>query len=94
MSKNLNVRDIEHLLDELDLDRYPADDPADLRRIGLAARELDRAKADLADAVIAARANGRSWGFIGLVLGISKQAAQQRFGGGATPNGGRVRATR
>lgn len=80
MSKKTSVRDIEQLLDVIDLDDYPVDDPADLRRIGLAAKDVERAKVELAEAVAAARTNGRSWGFIGLVLGISKQAAQQRFG--------------
>ncbi len=80
MSKKTTLRDIEQLLDVIDLDDYPVDDPADLRRIGLAAKDVERAKNELAEAVAAARANGRSWGFIGLVLGISKQAAQQRFG--------------
>lgn len=80
MSKKTTVRDIEQLLDTINLDDYPVDDPADLRRIGLAAHEVKRAKTELAEAVAAARANGRSWGFIGLTLGISKQAAQQRFG--------------
>lgn len=80
MTKKTTLRDIEQLLDVIDLDDYPVDDPADLRRIGLAAKDVERAKTELAEAVSAARANGRSWGFIGLVLGISKQAAQQRFG--------------
>lgn len=80
MSKKTTLRDIEQLLDVIDLDDYPVDDPADLRRIGLAAKDVERAKTELAEAVAAARANGRSWGFIGLVLGVSKQAAQQRFG--------------
>lgn len=80
MSKERTLRDIEQLLDVIDLDDYPVDDPADLRRIGLAAKDVERAKTELAEAVAAARANGRSWGIIGLVLGISKQAAQQRFG--------------
>ena len=80
MSKKTTLRDIEQLLDIIDLDDYPVDDPADLRRIGLAAQDVERAKTELAESVAAARANGRSWGFIGLVLGISKQAAQQRFG--------------
>ncbi|MEN9621528.1 MAG: hypothetical protein RL499_1721 [Actinomycetota bacterium] len=80
MSKKTTLRDIEQLLDVIDLDDYPVDDPADLRRIGLAAKDVERAKTELAEAVAAARTNGRSWGFIGLVLGISKQAAQQRFG--------------
>ena len=80
MSKKTSLRDIEQLLDVIDLDDYPVDDPADLRRIGLAAKDVERAKTELAEAVAAARTNGRSWGFIGLVLGVSRQAAQQRFG--------------
>lgn len=80
MSKTDTGRDIDRLLDELDLDQYPVDDPADLRRIGLAKHGVQRADAELRDAVHAARSNGRSWGYIGLILGVSKQAAQQRFG--------------
>jgi hypothetical protein len=57
-----------------------ADDPIDLRRIGQALHAVATAEAELADAVAAARANGRSWGMIGLVLGISRQAARERFG--------------
>lgn len=80
MSKTGTERDIDRLLDELDVDQHTVDDPADLRRIGLAKHGLQRAESELRDAVHAARANGRSWGYIGLVLGVSKQAAQQRFG--------------
>ncbi|GIL34155.1 hypothetical protein LG324_13850 [Phycicoccus jejuensis] len=35
----------------------------------------------LQQAVAAARADGRSWAAVGEVLGLSRQAAQQRFGG-------------
>ena len=49
-----------------------------------------RAKGDLAVAeltlrrqVDAARKNGHSWAGIGYALGVSRQAAQQRFGGAA-----------
>lgn len=34
---------------------------------------------NLRRAVAAARANGESWGTIGMGLGVSRQAAQQRF---------------
>lgn len=48
------------------------------------ARELDTAKreADLAivGAVHAARGNGEPWEAIGDALGVSRQAAQQRYG--------------
>jgi hypothetical protein len=66
-------------LDALDPDTTLADDPAELRRIGLAARDLDTARDELRAAVTAARAAGRSWAQIGMVLGVSRQAAQERF---------------
>lgn len=67
-------------LDSLDPATTPAEDTADLRRIGQALRKIAGAETDLADAVAAARLHGRSWGDIALVLGISRQAARQRFG--------------
>lgn len=39
----------------------------------------------LAHAVAAARADGRSWASIGRQLGLTRQAVQQRFGGGGEP---------
>ncbi|MGH9110904.1 MAG: sigma-70 family RNA polymerase sigma factor [Acidimicrobiales bacterium] len=72
--------DAEAWLDSLDPDATPADDPADLRRIGLALGDVAAAERELADAVHNARDNGRNWSEIGLVLGVSKQAARQRFG--------------
>ncbi len=73
-------RDTEAWLDTLDPDTTPAEDAADLRAVGVALRDIDAAEARLREAVDAARANGRSWGMIGLVLGVSKQAAHERFG--------------
>ncbi len=67
-------------LDALDPSATPAEDPRDLRRIGLALGGVAEAERELADAVAAARANGRSWGEIALVLGVSKQAARERYG--------------
>lgn len=71
---------VEDWLDGLDPSTQPASDAADLRRIGAAAQRAEGAEQELADAVHAARAGGRSWAAIGMVLGVSKQAAQQRFG--------------
>ncbi|QCB92231.1 hypothetical protein [Cellulomonas shaoxiangyii] len=45
-----------------------------LRDIAVVAERLQR------DAVTAARAGGASWAHVGEALGISRQAAQQRFG--------------
>jgi len=67
-------------LDSLDPEVDPAEDPADLRRIGLALRALAESQGEVDEAVAGARANGRSWGEIGLVLGISRQAARERYG--------------
>lgn len=72
--------DAEAWLDSLDPAETPAEDPRDLRRIGLALADVAKAERDLADAVADARRNGRSWGEIALVLGVSKQAARQRYG--------------
>ncbi|MBW3603916.1 MAG: sigma-70 family RNA polymerase sigma factor [Actinobacteria bacterium] len=72
--------DAEAWLDSVDPTKTPAEDPRDLRRIGLALGDVATAEGELADAVADARRNGRSWGEIALVLGVSKQAARQRYG--------------
>jgi len=53
---------------------------ADLRRIGTALQAIDAAQQELRDAVRAAHDGGRSWGDVAMVLGVSRQAARQRFG--------------
>lgn len=58
----------------------PGSGASDLRRIGEAAAAIDVARAGLAAAVAEARRQGRSWGQIGMVLGVTKQAARERFG--------------
>lgn len=74
----------EAWLDSLDPDVTPADDVGDLRAIGLALSEIAGGEQALFAAVAIARANGRSWGEIGMVLGVSKQAARERFGAPAS----------
>lgn len=69
----------EQWLDNLDPDTVDWDDPADLRAIGEAIGDVAGAETALADAVAAARINGRSWGEIGQILGVSRQAARQRY---------------
>ncbi len=50
------------------------------QQISAAADDEFAARARLHEAVTAARRDGHSWTAIGAVLGITKQAAQQRFG--------------
>jgi hypothetical protein len=50
-----------------------------LRHIREAADAVEAAEARLREAVAEARAHGDTWGVIGMVLGTSRQAAQQRF---------------
>jgi hypothetical protein len=76
--------DAEAWLDSLDPASNPAEDPADLRRLGLALRALAKAQREVDHAVGDARTKGRSWAEIGLVLGISRQAARERYGEPAT----------
>lgn len=69
----------EAWLDTLDPATAPAGDPAELRRIGLAKRDIAAAEGELRDAVRAARVAGYSWSAIGRTLGVTKQSAQERF---------------
>jgi hypothetical protein len=52
----------------------------DLTLIRAAARELSVAELMLRHQVAAARRSGHSWAAIGFILGISEQAAQEKFG--------------
>lgn len=52
----------------------------DLTLVRTAARELSVAELSLRHQVGVARRSGHSWAAIGVVLGISEQAAQERFG--------------
>ena len=79
-SDAVETKAAEVWLDQLDPAATPADDPAELRRIGLALRDMEAADAELHDAVAAARTAGRSWAQIGMVLGVTRQSAQERFG--------------
>ncbi|MGH9214021.1 MAG: Clp protease N-terminal domain-containing protein [Acidimicrobiales bacterium] len=74
--------DLQKLIDEIE-DRADSDDPLD--QLEEAARQHDQLT-DAADRVLdhfvkAARESGCSWAQIGGVLGVTKQAAQQRHSG-------------
>ena len=86
MTEAKEFTETEEWLNNLDPATTPARDARYLRYIREAATAfdearaaLDSAKTRLDDAVAQARAHGDSWGVIGMVLGVSRQAAQQRF---------------
>jgi hypothetical protein len=58
---------------------------ASMRELSAARDDLGRARARYADAVRAARDAGLSWGEIGRVLGLSKQALHRQFSGPPQP---------
>jgi len=69
------------LADDLDPETAQVEDPADLRAVAEAAEQARREEALLTEKVAQARAHGRSWNRIAAALGVSRQAARQRFGG-------------
>jgi hypothetical protein len=71
---------------EPDLPYRLEDDPAAHLELVRVTREIADTVADVErDAVRAARSAGASWEAIGGVLGVSRQAAQQRYGGPQPP---------
>lgn len=96
--------DAEAWLDQLDPETTTTE-IADLRAVTAAMNKIAAAQAELEAAVMAARANGRSWGVIAIALGTSRQAARQRYEETdkdhrsvrksiATPNAKRTRLTK
>jgi len=76
------LADTQAWLDNLDPKALasPGSDGADLRSIGEALRTVAASDLNLAERVAQARADGRTWTQIAAVLGVSKQAARERFG--------------
>jgi len=76
------LADTEAWLDSLEPKALasPDSDGADLRAIGEALRAVAASDLTLAEQVAKARTNGRTWTQIAAFLGVSKQAARERFG--------------
>lgn len=83
------ARDAEKWLDDVEAGRVDVTvhDAADLRRIGLAVIDREKADQEITDAVQAARDSGWDWGRIGGVLGVTKQTARERYGQPAKTGG-------
>jgi hypothetical protein len=67
------------LAEELNPSGIPMDDTTDLRTLAEAVDSVRTGEARVRELVARARANGRSWGEIGIALGVSRQAARERF---------------
>ncbi len=73
----------ERLTDELDPANAEVDHTEDLRVIAAVSAAVRADEARLREAVEVARAHDRSWNQIAVALGVSRQAARQRFTGKA-----------
>lgn len=69
----------EQHADSFDADPADVDHTPDLRAVAEAADAVSAAQARLTEAVVIARAQGRSWTRIAIALGVSRQAARQRY---------------
>lgn len=69
----------EQLTDDLDPATAEVDRTDDLRQIAARSDAVRMDEAELREAVESARAHGRSWNEIAVALGVSRQAARQRF---------------
>lgn len=67
------------LAEEFDPAGVPMDDTTDLRTLAEAVDGVRTGEARVRELVARARANGRSWGEIGIALGVTRQAARERF---------------
>lgn len=73
------TRRFERLADSLDPAIAEVEGTDDLRDVATAAETVRADDARLREAVLLARAHGRSWNHIALALGVSRQAARQRY---------------
>jgi hypothetical protein len=73
------ARRFEQLAENLDPVTAEVLSTEDLREVAFAAEAVRSDEARLAEAVQSARAQGRSWNQLALALGVSRQAARQRF---------------
>jgi len=73
------ARRFDQLADALDPATAEVDHTDDLRAIAAVSEAVRADEARLREAVEVARAHDRSWNQIAVALGVSRQAARQRF---------------
>lgn len=71
------VARLEQWAETLEADDFK--DISDLRAVAEAAGAIKADQARLREAVEVARANGHSWNRVAIALGVSRQAARERF---------------
>lgn len=69
----------EQLADNLDPAAADVNNTDDLRQISVFSEAVRADEASLRETVTLARAHGRSWNEIAVALGVTRQAARQRF---------------
>lgn len=73
------ARRFEQVADKLDPAAAEVDRTDDLRQIAVVSEAVRANEARLRETVEVARTHGRSWNQIAVALGVSRQAARQRF---------------
>lgn len=79
-SREQRAAALEAWADSVDPGELREADTDSLRHIAELAQQRDQVDSELAESVRAARAARRSWSEIGAMLGVSKQAAQRKYG--------------
>jgi len=74
-----DIQRLQKLADDFDPSMAPPRDAGDLRAIAETVDSIHAGEAKLRELVQLARARGRSWGEIAIALGVSRQAAHERF---------------
>ena len=67
------------LAEKFDPSDAQTDDTTDLRTLAEAVDNVRTGASRVRELVARARANGRSWGEVGIALGVSRRAARARF---------------
>jgi hypothetical protein len=73
------ARRFQQLANDLDPNDAEVEDLTDLHAVAAASQALDADQIRLREAVRIARAHGRSWNELAIALGVTRQAARQRF---------------
>jgi DNA-directed RNA polymerase specialized sigma24 family protein len=79
MPTDEDIQRLQKLAEDFDPSTTAGRDAGDLRAIAATVDSIHTGETKLRDQVALARVHGRSWGEIALALGVSRQAAHERF---------------